>query len=61
MANELADREGLKISFREMTAEKLEYEDNFFDIVIARDILHHVEVAESLNEIRRVRRRMVCF
>lgn len=61
MANELADRENLKISFREMTAEKLEYEDSFFDIVTARDILHHVEVVESLNEIRRVSKKNGLF
>jgi len=61
MANELADREGLKISFREMTAENLEYEDDFFDIVIARDILHHVEVVQSLNEIRRVTKKNGLF
>jgi len=39
VAKQLAEREQLEISFREMTAENLDYEDGFFDIVIARDIL----------------------
>ena len=61
VAKQLAEREQLEISFREMTAENLDYEDGFFDIVIARDILHHVEVMQCLNEIRRVTKKQGVF
>ena len=52
----VAAREGLDIDFREMPAERLEYPDNSFDLVVARDILHHVEIPATLAEIRRVSR-----
>jgi len=38
IAKSLADREGLKIVFGEMSAESLQYESNYFDYVVARDI-----------------------
>ena len=50
----LADREGLNVSFEEMPAEMLRYDDNFFDFVIARDILHHVDIPLTMGEIIRV-------
>lgn len=54
IATTLAAREGLKIDFRQMPAETLEYADSTFDYVIARDILHHVDIPLSMKEIRRV-------
>lgn len=54
IARALAAREGLGISFEEMPAEALTYESDFFDVVIARDILHHVDIPHALNEILRV-------
>lgn len=54
IAKALAEREGLKISFEQMPAESLIYENNFFDFVIARDILHHVDIPRTMSEIRRV-------
>jgi ubiquinone/menaquinone biosynthesis C-methylase UbiE len=37
-----------------LAAESLDYESDYFDIVIARDILHHVQIDEAMAEIRRV-------
>lgn len=54
IAKALADREGLAISFEEMPAEALRYETDFFDFIIARDILHHVDIPRAMSEIRRV-------
>ncbi len=52
----VAQREGLAIEFREMPAERLDYPDDFFDLIVARDILHHVEIPAALAELRRVAR-----
>lgn len=54
IARELSIREKLDIEFQEMPAEKLNYADNYFDIVVARDVLHHVDIPESMSEIIRV-------
>jgi ubiquinone/menaquinone biosynthesis C-methylase UbiE len=54
IARTLALREGLAISFEEMPAENLQYESSFFDLIIARDILHHVDIPAALQELRRV-------
>lgn len=54
IAKSLAEREGLKISFEEMPAETLKYGNSFFDIVVARDILHHVDIPSTMSEICRV-------
>lgn len=54
IAKSLALREGLEISFAVMPAEALEYEDDFFDFIVARDIFHHVDIPRTMNEIIRV-------
>lgn len=54
IARALADKEGLKIAFEEMPAEALKYESGFFDFVVARDILHHVDIPRAMSEIVRV-------
>ena len=54
IAGKRAEKEDLDIEFKEMPAEKLEYENDFFDFVIARDILHHVDIPKSMNEILRI-------
>ena len=54
IAKKMAARERLTITFAEMPAESLAYEDGFFDYVIARDILHHVDIDEAMREIIRV-------
>lgn len=37
-----------------MPAERLGYADDTFDIIIARDILHHVDIAANMREVVRV-------
>lgn len=54
IARALANREGLSISFEEMPAETLKYANDFFDCIVARDILHHVDIPRAMSEIRRV-------
>ena len=54
IARELANREGLKIAFAKMPAEKLRYDSDSFDVVFARDILHHVDIPTTIAEILRV-------
>ena len=43
-----------KIAVDEMPCEKLIYPDNFFDVVIFIDILHHVDIPAAMAEISRV-------
>lgn len=54
IAKAIALRERLAIDFQEMPAEKLIYPDSAFDIIIARDILHHVDIPLAMKEIARV-------
>lgn len=61
IARELAAREGSSIDFRQMTAEKLEYESDFFDCIVARDILHHVDIPQTMREVVRVSRKGALF
>lgn len=37
-----------------MAAEQLSYPDNTFDYIIARDILHHVDIPTTLQELVRI-------
>ena len=54
IAKQLAVRERLTISFEQMPAEQLGYGDSFFDYIIARDILHHVDISKTMHELVRV-------
>jgi ubiquinone/menaquinone biosynthesis C-methylase UbiE len=54
IAQGLATREGLDIKFEQMPAESMHYADNSFDYIVARDILHHVDIAPTMREIERV-------
>lgn len=54
IAKALAVREGLQIDFAEMPAENMAYEADRFDYILARDILHHVDIQETMREIVRV-------
>ena len=49
-----AAKEGLAIAFDRMAAETLAYPADCFDIVFARDILHHVDIPAAMAEIARV-------
>ncbi|MGE3804590.1 MAG: class I SAM-dependent methyltransferase, partial [Gemmataceae bacterium] len=50
----VARRENLSIDFACMPAEQLRYADGFFDALVIRDILHHVEIPPALAELSRV-------
>ncbi|WP_404301135.1 class I SAM-dependent methyltransferase [Alicycliphilus denitrificans] len=54
IARALALREGLDIVFEEMPAEQMTFEADTFDYVVARDILHHVDIQRTMREIVRV-------
>ena len=56
IAKDLATREGLTIDFQEMPAENMRYADSSFDYIVARDILHHVDIPQTMREIHRVAR-----
>ena len=49
-ARSLSDR----ASFYVMDAEKLEFEDNSFDLVVVYGVLHHLDFAAAMSEISRV-------
>lgn len=61
IAKDRAKSENLNIEFDEMPAEDFQYEDNFFDIVIARDVLHHVDIPKAMKEIQRVSKNGALF
>lgn len=61
IAKDLAAREGLIIDFQEMPAEKMQYADSSFDYIVARDILHHVDIPLTMKEIQRVARSDAIF
>ena len=61
IARQLAEREHLQISFKQMPSEKLGYDDNSFDVIIARDILHHVDIPKTMRELVRVARPNALF
>lgn len=54
VARRLAAREGVNVAFDEMPSERLSYADSTFDMVLARDILHHVDIEVTMREIVRV-------
>lgn len=54
IARALAARESLQITFDEMPAECMQYRDSTFDFILARDILHHVDIPLTMREIVRV-------
>jgi ubiquinone/menaquinone biosynthesis C-methylase UbiE len=49
-----ADRESVQIDLQVMPSESMTYADRQFDIVLAHDILHHVEIEKTMSEVVRV-------
>lgn len=43
-----------KLTFSIQTAERLDYQDDFFDVVIGIDILHHIDIEAAIAECHRV-------
>ena len=56
IARAIAEREKIEVEFSEMPAEKLSYPDASFDMIVARDILHHVDIPQTMRELARVAR-----
>lgn len=54
LARELAEEEGLSIDYRIMTAENPDLPSHYFGLILARDILHHVEVPRALEQLSRL-------
>jgi 2-polyprenyl-3-methyl-5-hydroxy-6-metoxy-1,4-benzoquinol methylase len=56
MARELAEQYGVadRTRFTVQAAERLDYPDEWFDLVVGIDILHHVELSAALAECLRV-------
>ena len=49
------EKKGLKnASFFVMDAEKLEFDDNFFDFIICSGVLHHLNIGKAYQELFRV-------
>lgn len=46
--------DGIQVEYATMAAEKLDYPDDTFDLVFFVDILHHVDIAATMREVRRV-------
>jgi ubiquinone/menaquinone biosynthesis C-methylase UbiE len=49
-----ANENGLEVCFEQMAAENMTYPPGTFDVVFARDIMHHVDIAATMDEIVRV-------
>lgn len=56
VARDIASRAGLAIDFRQLASEKLDYQNDFFDLIFVRDILHHCDIPKSMAELVRVSR-----
>lgn len=56
ICNERAISKGLvsKTHFSVMDAEKMEFEDNFFDLIAVNGVLHHLDIEKALKELTRV-------
>jgi 2-polyprenyl-3-methyl-5-hydroxy-6-metoxy-1,4-benzoquinol methylase len=59
IAERLADKYGVaeRSHFSVGAAESLDYEDDFFDVIVGIDILHHVNISQALTECSRVLKR----
>ncbi len=44
------------IKFYKMSAEKMSFKDNSFDLILGCNILHHVNIKKTIKEVRRVLR-----
>lgn len=55
-AAEAAQRGLANATFRRMNAERLEFPDASFDVVFAKAVIHHLDLAATYPEIRRVLR-----
>lgn len=56
IANSIFERFKRSGKFQVSFAEKLPYDDNYFDVIVGVDILHHVDISKSITECYRVLR-----
>lgn len=49
-----AEKYQLEIDFRESPAESTPFPSGFFDVVLARDIIHHIEIELAMKEVCRI-------
>ena len=61
LAKRRADANCLEIDFRLSPAETTPFQEQTFDVVIARDILHHVEIESCMREICRISKPKATF
>lgn len=61
IAQRRAQNEELEVAFHVQPAESLDFADASFDCVVARDILHHVDIPRTMIELRRVARADAVF
>lgn len=54
VAQERAAEEQVRVDFRQMAAEQVQYPRDSFDVVFARDVLHHCDLSRCLPEFLRV-------
>jgi SAM-dependent methyltransferase len=54
VVNKLADKYNVEIETKQCSAENLPFNDSTFDIVYAANVLHHVDLETTINEVRRV-------
>jgi ubiquinone/menaquinone biosynthesis C-methylase UbiE len=54
VGHERAEKAGVRIDLQVMPSENMDYADRQFDIVLAHDILHHVEINKTMGEVVRV-------
>ena len=53
-ANQTAENNGLSIDYFAMNAEKTEFPDNHFDLVVGMGIIHHLELNNCYQELARI-------
>lgn len=56
VAAQLAERHGCRIDTVKSSAEELPFEDESFDIVYGANVLHHVDIPATLDQVRRILR-----
>lgn len=57
------NKELKNVSFLVMDAEKLKFDDNFFDLIVCSGVLHHLDIKKAYQELSRVLKpegKMIC-
>lgn len=54
LAREISQKNGLTIDYQIMTAENPNLPNQHFDLILVRDILHHVEISKALKALTRM-------